>query len=410
MIVVGLLAEAVDAELEADVVVDGKLHGLAYLLVVVGLVVDVHAHGERRRGADLGLHQVHSVEDLDIVRRGLVVGMDFTGVKGVDLGRRIGAVVDELDAVEVGIPTPPLALLAPLEDDAVAHVVGNEIEGAGADRVLHPVRACLVEGRVNDQGGVVGDAGDDGHVGLVELQLDRLIVDLLERALTQLLGLRIDQCGHALGHRVALDGGIAPAADIVDHVVGAEGVAVVPCHALADMEGIFGRVVVHLPAFQQAALEGEVARELDQRLERLAHRVGNFGPVGQTRILVGLAEHRNLDHAALLGRRVLRYRRCRRGETDHAVRHRGRRAEDAGHGQKLASADVSGLHILGHRDDMGRNAITVTFVRCHSFLPLLAFRLSIPHPAGDVKNRTGEEFGNKCATLPTGQFARLRQT
>src|SRR5690606_34682562 len=111
----------------------------------------------------------------------------------IDLGRGIGAVVDELDTVEIGIATPPLAVLAPLEDNPVADLVGDELERAGADRIADPVRAGLVEAAMHDERRIVGEAGDDRYVGLGELQLDGVVVDLFAGAFAQLLGVRIDE-------------------------------------------------------------------------------------------------------------------------------------------------------------------------------------------------------------------------
>jgi hypothetical protein len=53
---------------------------------------------------------------------------------------------------------------------------------------------------------------------------------------------------HARGHRVAFDVALAPAADVARHVLGGEGVAVLPGDARADAERVFGRVVVGLPS------------------------------------------------------------------------------------------------------------------------------------------------------------------
>ena len=76
--------------------------------------------------------------------------------KADDHRRRIGAVVDELDAVEIDLAAPPLAVLAALVDHLLADIVGDELERPGADRVLDEVGARLVEVAVHDQRRIVG--------------------------------------------------------------------------------------------------------------------------------------------------------------------------------------------------------------------------------------------------------------
>ncbi len=50
------------------------------------------------------------VEDVDVVGHGLVVGVDLARLEGGHGSRRIRAVVDELDAVEIGFAAPPRAV------------------------------------------------------------------------------------------------------------------------------------------------------------------------------------------------------------------------------------------------------------------------------------------------------------
>src|SRR5690606_4157323 len=138
--------------------------------------------------------------------------------------------------------------------------------------------------------------------------------------------------------------------------------------ALAYVKNVFRGVLVDLPALQEASLEGEVARELDQRLERLAHGVGNLRPVGRTRVLVGLDEHRDLQNPALLG--LLRERTPRRGHPEHAVGHRGRGTENARQCKKLAPVHLSGPGLFRQRLDLARHAIPVAFEELHRRTPI----------------------------------------
>ncbi len=207
--------------------------------------------------------------------------------------------------------------------------------------------------------------------GLVERQLDRVVVDLGDRTLAQLARRLVDQRAEAAGHGIALGALVGPAGEVEDHVIGVERVAVVPGDALAQMQRVFGGVVVNVPALEQVGLEGVVLGVFHQRLERLALGVGDLGPVGGARVLGVLAPHRDLQHAALLG--LLRLCRRRRGQAEHAVGHRGRSAEHTCHGEEFATVHRPRLGALGHRADVIRNAIPITPVECHDELPLLAF-------------------------------------
>ena len=88
----------------------------------------------------------------------------------------------------------------------------------------------------------------------LSLQLDRVVVDLGDARRPRALPLVASiERAHAAGHRIACGGLVAPAVEVVDHVVGVEVVAVRPFHALADMQGVFGGVVADLPALDQMA-------------------------------------------------------------------------------------------------------------------------------------------------------------
>jgi hypothetical protein len=71
--------------------------------------------------------------------------VDFHCLERRDHRCRIGAVVDELDAIEIDLAIPPFAVLAAAELGAVADLVVDEFERTGADRVGNEARATLVE-------------------------------------------------------------------------------------------------------------------------------------------------------------------------------------------------------------------------------------------------------------------------
>ena len=112
--------------------------------------------------------------------------------------------------------------------------------------------------------------------GVGSLSLTVMSSTLVIAPSRSLLRRSVDQRAHAAGHRIAFGGFVAPAREVEDHVVGVEGVAIVPGHALAHMQRVFGGVVVDFPALEQVGLEGEFARVLDQRLEELARRRWRF--------------------------------------------------------------------------------------------------------------------------------------
>ena len=364
MVVFGHRAGIAVAELQHDVVVDGELQRLAHLHVVIRLVGDVGARHDRCRRDDFVLDQVEPVEDRHVVGRGLEIGVDFAGLEGADHGRRIGAVVDEFDAVEIDVAVPPLVVFAALVHDLLADIVGDELERAGADRAGFEVAALLVEGLVHDQAGIVADVRDDRDVGGRQLQLHRHVVDLGHRTFAQRAGLVVEQRAEAAGHRIALGLLLGPAGEIEDHVVGGEGVAIVPGRALARMQHVFGGVVIHFPGFDEVGPERVFVGVLDQRLERLALGIGDFRPVGFARVLGILDPHGDLEDAALLGL-VGGERRRRHGEAEHSVGHRGGSAEHAGQRQEFATVDLSCLGLFGRLDDVIGNPIAVTPVECH---------------------------------------------
>lgn len=57
---------------------------------------------------------------------------------------------------------------------------------------------------------------------------------------------------------------LAPAFEVEDHVIGRERIAVVPRHALAEVQYILGRIFVQLPTFEQMRLESKIPREANE--------------------------------------------------------------------------------------------------------------------------------------------------
>ena len=139
-------------------------------------------------------------------------------------------------------------------------------------------------------------AGAEDLAGL--LLLDGGAVVLRDVARELLLALLLDEGGHAGGHRVVRHVALAPAGEVEDDVVGVEVVAVVPLHALAELQRVDGGVVVDLPAFEQPRREGEVGGVAHQRLDEEPGLVGLLRPVEDARVVHPHHRLGDLDRAA----------------------------------------------------------------------------------------------------------------
>ncbi len=128
-----------------------------------------------------------------------------------------------------------------------------------------------------------------------------MAVDNLDRAINSFLGVCIDQRVHAAGHRVALDGLVAPASDHTGNIISGEVIAVVPLHALANLEDIGLGVLGDFPAFQQLALESGVVVVLHQIFQPAARDIGDLRPVIGARIFQAANFLLDANSAAHLG-------------------------------------------------------------------------------------------------------------
>ncbi|OIQ71885.1 hypothetical protein GALL_464970 [mine drainage metagenome] len=176
---------------------------------------------------------------------------------------------------------------------------------------------------------------------MVVLDLDRAVFDLFRGG--------IRQRAHAARHRVALNVAIAPAGDVEHHVLGSEIVAVRPFHALADVEGELGRVVIGNPVVQQHAAEGAVGVVFNEVFQPTTGEVGNLRPVGHARIFQRAGRHVHAQRATGLRRGGIGHRGGR-VQTDHAIGGSGRDAKRGGAGKELTPAQRAvavfvGIHL-----------------------------------------------------------------
>ena len=364
-------AESVDAEGENRRIVDRHLQRIAHLLVVIGLLLDIGTSHDCRRRLDVRANESGLVHDRDIGGIGLHRAVELLRLESADGRRNVGAVIDELDAVEIGFAAPPLAVRSALESGFLADLEGNEFERGSADRMLDQILAIFVEIAVNDQARIVRHARNDGDVRLLQRQLDGRVVDLDDRAVASLLGRGIDQRRHARRHGIAFGALVAPAVQVVNDVVGVEDVAVVPGHALADVQDIFGRVRIDVPFLQQRGLEGELTRIGHQGIEELPGDIAHFRPIVGARVLLVLDEHAKAQNAALL--RLLGESLSRRGQTEHSVSRGGRGAEDGRQRQKLAAVDRALFRLFGPGlQRFSRKAVLERFPD-HDVLPFVLF-------------------------------------
>ena len=414
VMVLGDAAEALVAEVEHGGVVDGELHRVPELLVVERRLRHVHAHAEGVGGDRLRLGEAEAVVDLDVGGGGLVARVDLLRLEGRHLGRGVVAVVDELDAVEedradvVDRVAPPGAVGALLVDGLHADLGGDELPRAGADGRGGQVAAGRVEAAVHDERRVVGEVRDDGDVGVGEVQLDGEVVDLLDRAVAGaedlarllllddgavflgdvagelLLALLLEEGVHARRHGVVRHMRLAPAGQVEDDVVGVEGVAVRPGHALAEMKGVFRRVVIDFPALDQPGLEGEVGGVAYQRLAEEPGLVAFLRPVEDARIVHAHDRLGDLDDAA--GVPSVPWARARVGmvEADQAVGGRAGDAEGGRHRQELAPGKLAFAGLAGEVGHARVHRLAVDRLVRHRFLPAVA----LPGPCSIVRGKS----------------------
>ena len=181
-------------------------------------------------------------------------GVDLTGVEGVDESGGVGE-VDDLHLVEVRQALAPVV--------GVLHVdaLGSRREALqhvrpGADLVGRVAGEPLVPDR-DDRGGVLGEAVEERHRRLLELDLDRPVVDLGQAAGVEQLDER----------RRQPELGVEQALERVDDVVGGDRLAVVELDALLEPDDVeVGGLGLDL--LGEAVLVGdvEVGVVVDERL------------------------------------------------------------------------------------------------------------------------------------------------
>ena len=112
------------------------------------------------------------------------------------------------------------------------------------------------------------------------------------------LGRLVHQTGEPGRHRVAFDIAIGPTAKVAHHIIGGERIAVVPGHALTQVQRVDGRIIIGGPAVQQTADKCAVRIVLDQIFQPAAIDVGDLWPIGKTRVFDRLGFHRHPQGAA----------------------------------------------------------------------------------------------------------------
>ncbi len=335
MVVFRHAAPARHAQFQHHGIVHRGLNGLPHADVAKRRLAHVHPrhHGVGR--GDLVAGGADGIQLVDEVFRGLLVQVHLAACPGVDFGGRVIAHVDEVDLVQMRFAAPPLAVAAADELCPLAHGMVHQFERPCADGV-----GCQVAGRLkagmHAQRGVIGHVRDDGDVGRRQVQLHRHVIDPDDGAIARLAGGGVCQRAKARGHGIAIGVLVHPAGDVEDHVIGGKGITVVPGHAGAHAQGVLRGVGVHLPAFQQAAFEGEVLGVFHQRFQELPGGVGNLAPVGGARVFQVHHLNCHAQRAALDGG-ALRMGRC--GQSQHGIGGGGRGAEGAGQRQEFAAAD-----------------------------------------------------------------------
>ena len=324
--------------------------GIGCLAIHLGQLVGAD-HDGCTRGDFVLVPAVQRAEHVDEFTLDGIGGVDLFCFGGGDKGRRVSAVVDVFQPVDIG---PAVDLGAPPRVVGVLDQHGLDPDfdrfgqvGAGADRVVE--HGFRIKPFGDDGGGVIGHAGDQGDVGAGQRQLDRMVIHHGDRAFDRLTGVLVDQRGKAPGHRVALDRFIAPARDVARHIVGGEGRAIVPRDTFAHIQHIFGGVFVDLPAFEQCGGEGAVVLPDREIFKPATGDVGDLRPVVGARIFQRADLHLHPYGAA----GFMRGRMCGRCHADHRIGGCRRGPKGAGEGQKLASVDRIAFGSFGRGVDGG---------------------------------------------------------
>ncbi|SVJ69383.1 Uncharacterised protein [Klebsiella pneumoniae] len=303
----GALVDGVDDGL----LVHRHVQRLAYFQLVERLVGDVVGDVAE---VEAGLRRQVQVRVL--LQRVEVGGARVEGdlaLAGLELLRaHRGVGVDSEDqVVDLHLVRLPVVLVA-LEADLRILLVAAEHERAGADRLLVDVAGlALLEQLRGVFGGLDRWEGhrqvlDEGRVDLVEGELHRMLVELLDPG-DVLVQAHVGEVGKlggvGLAERMIL---VEHAFEGEQHVVGIEFagrlevVGTVELHALAQVEGIGLAVVADVPAFREAGKDlGAAALELGQAVEdgfRRGVEIGTGGVLGG--IEAGRAAFRAEDQVA----------------------------------------------------------------------------------------------------------------
>ena len=214
----------------------------------------------------------------------------------------------------------------------------SSLKGPGAVEILLEIPRVI---RRQDDGVVIvgGKVIGEIAVGRIEMEFDRLVVDLLGRSLGE----------HAREGRERV-GGILRIGQAVDgrhHVVGRHGLAVVELDSLAQLEGPDGAVLVGLPALRQHRLQPKVGAGIGQELAGLLQHE-EAAAIGHRDRIDGRRRNRGGDPDRRTGRGGSRRGRDdsdAEGAEDRAHQRQGH-ADHAAVAQKGAAIDKAGGELV----------------------------------------------------------------
>ena len=236
--------------------------------------------------------------------------------------------------------------LVGLHHDPLAPPPLDELERAGADRLAVELRGvqvgALEQVLGDDPGPRIDEHGQERAGGIAQAEAHGVIVHHLDRADAQLVGLLGVLLGRQLGEagqRVEVravrrrDARIEHRVEREGDVAGSEGLAVVPRHALPELERVGQPVPGDVPRLGQQRPHGEVLVELQQAVEqrplhRVRHAVGGDDGIERGRVAAEPDDEIAAGRAARRGRAE----RQRDGEhdeedrVDHGPSFRRRRA------------------------------------------------------------------------------------
>ena len=238
----------------------------------------MRADYDGRGGHRIGAVQPQTIKHFHKIAGGKIVHVHLFGIKRGDHRRRVRAVVQILNPVQIRAVAfvPPFVVFAPFQHVFDPDVVFAHTIRAGAERGL--IRRRVVVILMHHRSRVFHHPVDERDVRIARIQAHSVLIHHLNRACGGQARIGVNQGVHAPGHGVALNRFVAPAGDVVGHILGGKVIAVMPFHALAHIQRVLGGVFVDFPALQQLGLQSAMPGVTRHIFQHTASRVAHLRP------------------------------------------------------------------------------------------------------------------------------------